>query len=119
MGFLEILKELIDNVNGGIAGTIMAKDGIAIQNYVKGNAAYDIDTLGVEYARILGETKKASSALSLGEVEEMTVSAAGFTIVMRLINQDYFMAIILGSTGNMGKARYLLKKAVAGARKEF
>ncbi|MBI3398048.1 MAG: hypothetical protein HY026_02270 [Deltaproteobacteria bacterium] len=119
MGFLEILKELVDKAPGGVAGTIMAKDGIAIQNYIKGSAAYDMDALGVEYARILSEAKNASSMLALGNVEEMSVSAEGSMIVMRLINQDYFMAIVLGPGENLGKARYLLKRAVASVRKEF
>ena len=119
MGFLEILKQLVDGVKGGIAGTIMGKDGIAIQNYVKDSTAYDVDSLGVEYARILEETKNASSMLKLGEVEELSVSAGGSTIIMRLINKDYFIAIALGSGGNFGKARYYLKKAVASAKKEL
>ena len=119
MGFLEILKEMVDNVKGGIAATIMAKDGIAIQNYVKDKAAYDMDSLGVEYTRLLEETKNASSMLKLGEVEEMTVSAEGSTIIMRLINKDYFIAIVLGSGGNFGKARYYLKRAMVSAKKEL
>lgn len=118
MGFLEILKEMVDGVKGGVAATIMAKDGIAIQNYVK-EAGCDMDSLGVEYARILEETKNASSALKLGEVEELSVSAPGSMIIMRLINSDYFIAIVLGSEANFGKARYYLKRAAARAKKEL
>lgn len=119
MGFLEILKQAVDNVKGGIAATIMAKDGIALQNYVKESGAYDMDSLGVEYGRILEEAKNASSLLKLGEVEELSVSAQGTTIIMRLVNKDYFIAIVLGSGGNAGKARYYLKRAAAGVRKEL
>jgi|GEM_PF-1134928 len=119
MGFLEILKEMVDNVKGGVAGTVMAKDGIAIQNYVKDKAAYDVDSVGVEYGRILEETKNASSMLKLGEVEELSVAAEGSTVIMRLINKDYFIAIVLGPGGNFGKARYYLKRAAAGVIKEF
>jgi len=119
MGFLEILKDMVDNVKGGVAGTVMAKDGIAIQNYVKDKAAYDMDSVGVEYSRILEETKNASSMLKLGEVDELSVTAEGSTVIMRLINKDYFIAIVLGPEGNFGKARYYLKRAAAGVRKEF
>ncbi|MBI5328390.1 MAG: roadblock/LC7 domain-containing protein [Deltaproteobacteria bacterium] len=119
MGFPEILKEMVDNAKGGMAATIMAKDGMAIQNYVKDKSDYDVDSLGVEYARILEETKNACSMLKLGEVEELSVSAEDSTIITRLINKDYFIAIVLDSGGNFGKARYYLKKAAAGARKEF
>ncbi len=119
MGFLEILKQAVDNVKGGIAGTIMAKDGIAIQNYVKDKAAYDMDSVGVEYGRILEATKNASSMLKLGEVEELSIAAEGSTVIIRLIDKDYFIAIVLGPEGNFGKARYYLKRAAAGVRKEL
>ncbi|HAG50394.1 MAG: hypothetical protein A2X87_02370 [Deltaproteobacteria bacterium GWC2_42_51] len=119
MGFLDILKELVDNIHGGVAGTIMAKDGIAIQNYVKEQPNWDMESLGVEYARILAETKNTSSMLKLGELEEVVISTIASTIIMRLINQDYFMGLVLDSRRNIGKAKYLLKRAVASARKEL
>ncbi len=118
MAFLDILKEVVDKADGAMAGTIMAKDGIAIENYVK-EGAYDIDSVAVEYARILNETRNASSMLKLGEVEEVSISAEGSTVIMRLINQDHFMAIVVGFHKNLGKARYYLKRGVARARKEF
>lgn len=119
MGFLEILKHAVDNVKGGIAATIMAKDGIALQNYVKESGAYDMDSLGVEYGRILEEAKNASSLLKLGEVEELSVAAEGTTIIIRLVNKDYFIAIVLAAGGNTGKARYYLKKAAVSVKKEL
>ena len=119
MSFQDILKGTVDSIKGGVAGTIMARDGIAIQNYVKDGSACDMDSLGVEYARILEEAKKVSSSLKLGDVEEMTVSAKDSTIVMRLINKDYFIAIVFGAGGNLGKAKYFLKRAAIKARKEF
>lgn len=118
MGFLEILKEMVDNVKGGVAATIMAKDGIPIQNYIK-EAGYDVDSLGAEYARILQETKNAASQLKLGEVEELSVAAMGSTVIMRLINGDYFMAVVLAPEAVTGKARYYLKRAAAKAKKEL
>ena len=64
MSFQDILKGTVDSIKGGVAGTIMARDGIAIQNYVKDGSACDMDSLGVEYARILEEAKKVSSLLN-------------------------------------------------------
>lgn len=119
MEFITILKELVNSVHGGIAGTIMANDGIAIQNYAKDQAIDDMDAVGVEYSRVIKETKNASYMLKLGEVEEISVLAGGSAIIMRLINQDYFMAIVIGQGGNIGKAKYLLKRAVIDVRKEF
>jgi predicted regulator of Ras-like GTPase activity (Roadblock/LC7/MglB family) len=119
MDFSDVLKRLVDNVKGGMAGTIMAKDGIAIHNYVKDKAACDIDSLGAEYARILEETKNVSATLKLGEIEELSIMAKGSTVIMRLINQDYFITLVLGSNGSFGKARYLVKRAVSAIRKEF
>ena len=119
MAFLDILKELVDNVSGGFAGTIMGVDGISVQDYVKEGSSCDLETIGVEYGNIVGEIKKASEVLNLGEVEEVVISSHGVKVLLRLVNKEYFVAFVLTPEGNLGKARYLLKKAANTARREL
>ncbi len=110
MGFLELLKDLVGNVRGGYAATVMAMDGIAVQDYVSGEASCDLEALGVEYSSIIQEIMKASNVLNLGEVEEVVITSHGMKVLLRLATPEYFVALVLTPQGNSGKGRYLLKK---------
>ncbi|MBI2412217.1 MAG: roadblock/LC7 domain-containing protein [Deltaproteobacteria bacterium] len=118
MAFLEILKELVDNVKGGLAATVMGVDGIAIEQYI-GESRLDVETVGVEYGKVIEEIRNASRLLNLGEVEEVLVATAGNDLLLRLVNHDYYIAFVAGPEANIGQARYLLKRAAAKTAKEL
>lgn len=118
MAFLEILKELVDGVHGGRAATLMGVDGIAVTQYA-GPAGYDVETVGVEYGKVIDEIKNASGLLGLGTVEEVMVATAGMDVLLRMASQDYYIAFVIGKDANTGKARFLLKKAAARAAGEL
>ena len=119
MSFQVILKNLIDSVKGGYAGTIMGLDGIPVQDYVSEGAGCDLESLGVEYGKIVGEIKKASAVLNLGDVEEVVISSHGMKVILRLATPEYFIALVLAPESNSGRARYLLKKTAKEVQKEL
>ena len=66
MVFREILKEIIEGVEGGIGGLIIGKDGIALETYLKteGDGAIDIQAFGVELVTSINEFHRAAQALA-------------------------------------------------------
>lgn len=118
MSFLDILKELVDGVKGGVAATLMGMDGLPIQLYA-GAAGYDIETLAVEYGKVIDEIKNASTLLNLGTVEEVTVATGGTDVLLRMVTPEYYIAFIIGHGTNAGKAKYLLRRAAVRAAKEL
>ena len=48
--FKELLEEVVQGTEGGIAGLVMGFDGIPVDNYVKDDAALDVETIGMEYS---------------------------------------------------------------------
>ncbi|MBI5287030.1 MAG: roadblock/LC7 domain-containing protein [Deltaproteobacteria bacterium] len=119
MDFGEVIRQMVEGVEGGVAGTIMGRDGIAIQDYVREGMDYDVEAVGVEYGKVIEEIKRVAGTLNLGEVEEISIAGQGFTVTIRFINRDYFAILVVNNRRNLGKARYLLKKAVTKVRKEF
>ena len=119
MDFLKIIKDMVHGVEGGLAGTVMGMDGIPIQSYAKDGAGIDTEALLVEYVGVLGEIKKASEVLKLGETEEIIITLGRVRIVLRIMTGEYFAAFILSHDGNLGKARYYLKRAAAVAAVEL
>ena len=113
MSFAPVLHKIIDGFGGGIAAALMGNDGIAIEDVCKtdqGPMAGGIETAGTEFGRILDEIRKASDAIGGGAVGETTVALSQVTLVFRVIDDDTFLVVALEPDGNLGKARYLIRK---------
>jgi predicted regulator of Ras-like GTPase activity (Roadblock/LC7/MglB family) len=116
MDFLQILKELVDPTKGGVAATIMALDGIAVQDYKREGAACDLEALGVEYGKVMGEIRKASNILNLGDVEDLIISSEGLNVLLRLATPEYFVALVIAKGGNTGQGKFYLRRAAGRAK---
>jgi predicted regulator of Ras-like GTPase activity (Roadblock/LC7/MglB family) len=124
MSFASLLQEIVENCGGGIGAALMGNDGIPIEEVQAGPAPDgplrdDIGTAGVEFGRILEEIRKASDALAGGALVETVVTLARFTLVFRAVDDDTFLVLVLGPDGNLGKARYLIRRQLLAIRREL
>ena len=105
------LEELCDRSHDVMVSCVMGTDGLAVEtvNRVEAHDSLDADALFVEFSSILGQIQKRSYDLAMGQVEEMSMQSQSFTCLVRLINQEYFVAAAVRAHGNVGKARYLLR----------
>ncbi|MCB9707860.1 MAG: roadblock/LC7 domain-containing protein [Myxococcales bacterium] len=104
-----ILKEMVDRTEGSVSGLLMDFDGLPVEHYVREKATVDAETIGAEYSVVLGQIRKAASMLDAGSAREVAIQAERLTTVIRLLNEDYFVAISLLPGGNVGKAKFLLR----------
>lgn len=113
--FQEVLKDVVDRTEGGIAGLVMGFDGITVDSYVDPDAqsAFEVETVGMEYSVILKEIRKAAEMLDAGSAREVAIQAERLTTVIRLINDEYFVALAMRPEGNFGKARFLLRTSAS------
>ena len=107
--FKDVLRDVVERTDGGIAGLVMGYDGIPVENYVKGDLSVDVETVGMEYSVILSQIMKAAKMLEAGEAREVAIQAERVTTVIRLLNSQYFVALTMSPQGNFGKARFLLR----------
>ena len=107
--FKDVLRDVVERTDGGIAGLVMGYDGIPVENYVKGDLSVDVETVGMEYSVILSQIMKAAKMLEAGEAREVAIQAERVTTVIRLLNHQYFVALTMSPSGNFGKARFLLR----------
>jgi len=108
--FNEILEGIVERTNGGVGAVLMGYDGIAIEQYFFPCEDVDFNTVAVEYANVLKEVRKTAEILNTGLMEEVSIKTKRFYVVMRILNDEYFIALILDCDGNFGKGRYLLNK---------
>ena len=121
MTFESILQAIVDGCGGGLGIALMGNDGIAIaQAAGPGGAASwgpdDVSAAGVEFGRILEDIRKASDALDSGGVSETVISTKRQVLVLRPVDEDTFLVLALSPDGNLGKARYLVRRHLSVLR---
>jgi predicted regulator of Ras-like GTPase activity (Roadblock/LC7/MglB family) len=109
MSLRDTLKEIVENVDGGLAAFIMAYDGIPIDEVVVAQSEFDLQLLTVEYATVLKEIKRAVAVIKVGEMEEVSIATGKVRVVMRVLNDELFAVLVLDKDCNLGKGRYLLR----------
>jgi len=124
VSFGSILSEIVTGCDGGIGAALMGNDGIPIEQILaaaapEGPLAEDVGNAGVEFGRILDEIRKASDALAGGAVRETVVVLSRFTLIFRTVDEDTFLVVILRPDGNLGKARYLIRRHLLALQQEL
>ena len=108
--FSEILQRIVEQTGGGVGAVLMGYDGIAIDQFFAPDEEIDLQMIVVEFSNVLKEIRKTAEILSLGDMEEISIRTDRFIIVIRMLNEDYFVALVINRDGNFGKGRYLLTR---------
>jgi predicted regulator of Ras-like GTPase activity (Roadblock/LC7/MglB family) len=126
MSFTRALRSIVDEAGGGIGAALMGSDGIAIDQVEASSPAAslgedgalgdEIAALGVEFGRILEEARKAADSLNGGAVEEACLRMARFWVLLRSVDAETFLVVVLAPDGNLGKARFLMRRHLADLR---
>jgi predicted regulator of Ras-like GTPase activity (Roadblock/LC7/MglB family) len=118
MNFIEILEEIVAKVDGAVSAMIIAADGIPVQEYVA-ERLIDLTGLGAEASAMIRDVALAAENLGLGEAREFSIISDMCGIIMRKINDEYYIALIIRPDGNYGKGRFVLKTVVPKIESEF
>jgi predicted regulator of Ras-like GTPase activity (Roadblock/LC7/MglB family) len=124
VSFNSILQEIVDGCGGGLGAALMGNDGIPIEQVTASRAAAsplaeDIATAGTEFGRILEEIRKASDAVAGGAVLETTILLSRVMLLFRTVDEETFLVVALTADGNLGKARYLMRRQLLALRQEL
>lgn len=109
MSLRDSLNAVVQSVEGSLAAIIMAYDGIAIDEVTGEESEFDMQLMSVEYATVLKEIKRAVEVIKMGNLVEVAISTTHTCVVVRILNDDLFAALIMKRDGNIGKGRYMLK----------
>ena len=79
----------------------------------------DVAAAGVEYGRILDDMRKAADGIGGGRLEESFVGLSNYWLVFRAVDDEFFLVVALTPGGNLGKARYLLRRHLEALRSQL
>jgi len=118
MGFLESLRRMVEAVPGAMAAAVVGTDGLVVEGYTP-HGSVDLQVHGAEMATAMNAVSKAMEALQQGEVEELTVRTGQALAILRPVAAGYFTLLLLHPDGNLGKGRFVLRRATPELSKEF
>lgn len=110
MSYKKSLKSLTESVGGGLAAIIMGYDGIPIDEYLVDSSKFDLQLLSVEYANLLRDIRNTVDLLENGDMEEVLIATDRLKVLVRVINDQFFLVLVITADGNYGKGRYLLSR---------
>jgi predicted regulator of Ras-like GTPase activity (Roadblock/LC7/MglB family) len=118
--FKEALKSIVEKTDGGLGALIMGADGLPVEKFFsdEGRDA-NLDVAAAEFTSLVRSAGRSGSDLNLGQLQELLVSLDRATLIMRAFNRDYFVVLAIKPDGNLGRARYELRKAQMQLAHEF
>ncbi|HEX8088304.1 MAG TPA: hypothetical protein VF762_05595 [Blastocatellia bacterium] len=120
MGFIDTLTYITDRIEGCAAVVILGIDGIPIERQVRDmDPALDIDLIATEFTTLVRRSMRTASDTGLGDLREMVFVTDLMTFVLRPITSEYFLLLALNPGGNVGRARFELRKAQLAMEAEF
>lgn len=120
MGFAETLAGIASRIEGCAAVLILGIDGIPIESHVhEMDPTLDLDSVAAEFTTLVKRGARTASDTELGEMREMVVTTDLMSFLLRPITPDYFLLLALNPGGNVGRARFELRKAQLAMEAEF
>ena len=125
MNFEQILQTIVDDCGGGFGAALMGLDGIAIAQVEATSPPGgdpldgDVTTAGIEFGRILSDVTKASDSLATGQMREAVISLDRVNLIFHTIDDDLVLVLAISPDGNLGKARYLVRRYAVDLRAEL
>lgn len=116
--FAQTLKDIVSRLSDVDCIFLMAMDGLPVEKVIR-NASLSVDMITAEFTSILRTAMQTSREIGAGDLEELVVLSGQLLLVLRTITPEYYLMAVLPSDGNLGRARFELKKARYALEKEF
>lgn len=109
--FLERLRDVADRIDGALALSLVAKDGIAVETLTREDSL-DLEILAAELMSQVRAVTQNHQELSVGAVKNFSVMTNRFILMIGALTEDYFLLLVLKAGANSGRARFELRRAV-------
>lgn len=109
--FSERLQDVADRIDGTLALSLIAKDGIAVETLAR-EESLDLELLAAELMSQVRAVAQNHQELSIGQVKHFSVTTDRYVLMIGALTEDYFLLLVLKSGANSGRARFELRRAI-------
>ena len=116
MSFETILEQIVADGPGILAAALIAPDGLIIGQAEgahmpeESDAEWDMAALGVEMGRVFEGLSTNSDEWGGGGPSELMVRLERLTVIGSRLDEEMLLVLGLAPDGNIGKARYLMRR---------
>jgi len=109
--FGDTLKAAVDRVDGAVACILMGFDGLEVASRTGDRARLPADpqVLATELSAHLRGLRRTADDVQGGPLEEAHVRIGKVQAVARVVDDDYFLLLLLAPDGLAGKGRHVLR----------
>lgn len=114
----QTLKDAADKVEGMRGLYLFGMDGITVAG-TGGDDPLPLDEIVVSYTDLLKRAEIANADAEFKPPTELIMTCDSARLVVRAVTAEYGLVAVLQPDGNLGRARYELRKAGAAIREEL
>jgi predicted regulator of Ras-like GTPase activity (Roadblock/LC7/MglB family) len=123
MSFAGTLRTLVSDAGGVIAALLVGRDGVPIEQVeaarLPAEESERIANAAAELGRIFEEIRKAADSFGGGEPQETVVRLDRFWLLLRPVDDETHLLLVMAPEGNVGKARFLMRRHLPALRAEL
>jgi len=108
--FLERLSALSARIEGAVAISLIAADGIPIES-VSSSPDLDLEVAAAEMVTLAKAIEQEQRELADGDLRQFTVASQGVTLLLSRVEGGNWLLAALGPQASVGRARFELKRA--------
>ena len=109
--FTERLQQVSDRLDGVLAVSLVAKDGIPVES-VSVDSSVDLEMLSAELMSQVRSVSQDHRELSVGKVRVFSLTTDKLILMVGALTDDYYMLLVLEAESNFGRARFELRRAI-------
>jgi predicted regulator of Ras-like GTPase activity (Roadblock/LC7/MglB family) len=109
--FIERLRQVAQNIDGVLALSLVAHDGVAVES-VKNDPALDLDLLAAELMAQVRSIGQNHNDLGFGKVRQFTLQTDRAVLTISALTDDYFLMLAQAAGRGLGRARFELRRAI-------
>ena len=109
--FTERLQQVTDQLDGALAVSLVAKDGIPVESIIV-DQDLDIEVLAAELISQVRAVSSDHRELSVGKVRLFSLTTESAILMVGALTDEYYLLVVLEAGSNFGRARFELRRAV-------
>jgi predicted regulator of Ras-like GTPase activity (Roadblock/LC7/MglB family) len=116
--FRETLRRIVERVEGAQAAALVASDGIPVETFSIGQAI-SIEAIAAEMLGLVKGAQNPRGASVAGPIRELAFVGDRSRILLSRVSGEYYLLLLLGGEGGLGRGRWELSKAALTLEKEL
>jgi predicted regulator of Ras-like GTPase activity (Roadblock/LC7/MglB family) len=116
--FRETLRGIAERVEGARAVAIVGSDGIPVESLEVGQTV-SMETVAAEMLGLVKSAENPRAEIISGPIREFAVVGDHCRVLLSRVSREYYLLLILGGEGGLGRGRHELAKAALALEKEL